>query len=195
MKIQTYTVNAAVEILEKNPRLIIKALRRVPPDEIQGRQKRWRMKTIEDALDRLPSAVEARAKTHRYSGNYCDDRYQTDDWEDIDNIVHMWRDCCIINVQREFDEEFEAVAKLPSPAARRAGVKKLVAKLKTKHELFILLGKEIGTDDEVTGIRADRILDLERRRIKEACQWTASEFRKNFDAPWWKENLPPDHDD
>jgi hypothetical protein len=194
MIVKLYTVNAAVEILHRNPRLIIKALRDVPPDEIAGNQKRWKMKTIEDAIDRLPSVVEAKAATHRYSGNYCDDRYDNDDWDDTSNIAHMWRDRRILVAQREFDEEFEAVAKLPL-AARRAGAKKLGDKLKTKHEDLLVWSKEIGTDDEVTFIRAERILDLERRRIKEACQWTASEFKKNFDGPWWKENMPPDHDD
>jgi hypothetical protein len=194
MKHQTYTVNAAVEILEKNPRLIIKALRHVPPDEVLGKQKRWRMETITDALDRLPSAVEARAAAHKRSDNYCDDRYDTDDWEDINNIASMWRDHRIIDAQEEFDAAFEAMAKLLSLAARRSEAKKLGNKLKTKHENFLLWGKENGTDDDVTGWRADQILSLERRRFKAACQWTKSEFRKNFDGPWWKENLAPDHD-
>jgi hypothetical protein len=86
------------------------------------------------------------------------------------------------------------VTKLPL-TARRAAAKRLAAKIKSKHELFTLLGKEIGIDWEVNGWRADAILDLERRRIKEACQWSASEFLKNFGGPWWKENMPPDHDD
>jgi hypothetical protein len=195
MKIQTFTINAAVEILEKNPRLILKALRHVPPDEINGKQKRWKMKTIEDALDRLPSVIEAKAAAHRNSGYYHGARYDEDNWESIDNIVDMWRDDRFDDAQREFDEEFEAVAKLPSPAARRAAAKKLGPKMKSKHELFTILGKEIGIDDMVTGWRADAILDLERRRIKAACGWTKSEFRKNFDGAWWRENLPPDHDD
>jgi hypothetical protein len=194
MKTPTYTVNAAVEILHRNPRLIIRALRTVPPDEIQGKLKRWKMKTIEDALDRLPSVVEAKALAHRRSGHYHEARYDKDDWDDIENIIDLWRDCRFDEAQREFNEEFEAVAQLPR-SARRAGAKGLSAKLKAKHELFTILGKEIGTNDEITGWRADAILDLERRRIKEACQWTASEFRKNFDGPWWKENMPPDHDD
>jgi hypothetical protein len=195
MKIPTYTVNAAVEILEKNPRLILKALRRVPPDEINGKQKRWKMKTIEDALDRLPSAIEAKAAAHRRSGHYHEQRYEKDDWGSIDNIVDMWRDDRFDDAQREFDEEFEAVTKLPKLAARRAGAKKLAEKLIAKHELFVTLGKEIGTDDMVTGWRADAILGLERRRIKEACQWSKSEFSKIFDGTWFEENLPPDNDD
>jgi hypothetical protein len=194
MKTPTYTVNAAVEILHRNPRLIRKALRDVPPEEVAGNQKRWKMKTIEDAIDRLPSTIEAKAAAHRNSGYYHEQRHEKDDWENIDNIVDMWRDDRFDDAQREFNDEFEAVTKLPL-AARRAAAKRLAAKIKSKHELFTLMGKEIGTDDMVTGWRADAILDLERRRIKAACQWTASEFRKNFDGPWWKENLPPDHDD
>jgi hypothetical protein len=195
MKIPLYTINAAVEILHRNPRLIRKALRDVPPEEVAGNQKRWKMKTIEDAIDRLPSTIEAKAATHRNSGHYHEQRYEKDDWDDVGNIVDMWRDDRFDDAQREFDEEFEAVAKLPL-AARRAKAKTLGAKLQAKHELFIALGREIGTDWEHTGWRADAILDLERRRIKETCQWTASEFRKNFvTTTWWKENLPPDHDD
>jgi hypothetical protein len=145
MKTPTFTVNAAVEILEKNPRLIIKALRHVPPDEINGKQKRWKMKTIEDALDRLPSVVEAKALAHRRSGHYHEARYDKDDWGSIDNIIDMWRDDRFDDAQRDFDGEFEAVAKLPSPAARRSGAKKLVAKLKAKHELFVILGNVVAS--------------------------------------------------
>jgi hypothetical protein len=195
MKTPTYTVNAAVEILHRNPRLILKALRHVPPDEVQGKRKLWKMKTIEDAIDRLPSTIEAKAAAHRNSGFYHEQRYEKDDWDDISNIVDMWRDDRFEQAQEEFDEEFEAVAKLPL-AARRAKAKSLGPKLQSKHELFTALGREIGTDWEHTGWRADAILDLERRRIKAACQWTKTEFSKNFvTTTWWKENLPPDSDD
>ena|ERR1700681_159749 len=55
----TFTINAATELLESDRRKIQKALRNVPPDAKVKGQQQWRLKTILDALARLPGAVKA----------------------------------------------------------------------------------------------------------------------------------------
>jgi hypothetical protein len=68
----TFTINAATELLESDRRKIQKALRNVPPDAKVKGQQQWRLKTIIDALDRLPGAVKA-ARRSNSSGSLSDE--------------------------------------------------------------------------------------------------------------------------
>jgi hypothetical protein len=60
----TFTINAATELLESDRRKIQKALRNVPPDAKVKGQQQWRLKTILDAMDRLPGAVKAARRSN-----------------------------------------------------------------------------------------------------------------------------------
>jgi hypothetical protein len=184
----TFSINAATEILESDRRKIEKALRHVAPDATVKNRPQWRLKTILDALARLPGAVKARARVVRRNNNNY--RYAEDDWEDVDNIIDMWQDRRFDAAQKEFDEEFEAMTKLPSLAARRAEAKRLGEKLVIKHVNFIRWSEETETHADAGYHRADTIMNLTRCSFEGPCQWTNDECRKNLDGPWWDKHCP-----
>jgi hypothetical protein len=50
-----FSINGAAEVLERDRRTVTRALRHTKPDAKQNGQPRWRLRTILDALDELPS--------------------------------------------------------------------------------------------------------------------------------------------
>jgi hypothetical protein len=162
----TFTINAATELLESDRRKIQKALRNVPPDAKVKGQQQWRIKTILDALDKLPGAVKATTQNNRRSsiGNTHDDG---------------WRDPRIVAATEEVDEAYEALCKLPTLAARRAAAKKLGEKLVINHMSFLRWSVENGNSKELTNYRADQIFFLMLRCLEGPCQWTQHQCREN----------------
>src|SRR5450432_3116338 len=77
----TFTINSATELLESDRRKIQKALRNVPPDAKVKGQQQWRIKTILDALDRLPGAVKAATRNNRIPGPLSDEEFMTQIFE------------------------------------------------------------------------------------------------------------------
>jgi hypothetical protein len=195
MKTETFTINRAAQVLEHDRRTLAKALRKVPPSTVVKGQQQWELETIRLAVNRLPSVMKAKADEHRHSDNFVEDRYARDDWEDPSNIAAMFEDRRIIEAQEEYDEEFEAMSRLPSLAARRAAAKKLAKKLETNYENIRLWAAEDGVDDDATYWRADSIVRLSLGGLQEACRWTRQECRTLFDETWWRENtVAPDGD-
>ena len=60
---QTFSVNALAEMLERDRATVVRALRKVPSDATEKGQPRWTMKHALAALDALPGSHNA--KSHR----------------------------------------------------------------------------------------------------------------------------------
>src|SRR5450755_3078887 len=118
----TFTINAATELLESDRRKITKALRNVPPDAKVKGQQQWRIKTILDALDRLPGAVKATQKNTTNRSSLSNDEFVTQMFEQNEAFTRA-------------SDALVALGKMPK-RLRRGEAKHVFAKIDTLVKLF-----------------------------------------------------------
>jgi hypothetical protein len=118
----TFTINAATELLESDRRKIQKALRNVPPDAKVKGQQQWRIKTILDALDRLPGAVKATRKNNSNRSSLSNDEFVTQMFEQNEAFTRA-------------SDALVALGEMPK-RLRRAEAKHVFAKIDTLVKLF-----------------------------------------------------------
>jgi hypothetical protein len=147
MTTPTFSVNAASEILEKDRRTLVKALRHVPPDEkVRGGVGRWKLKKILDALEQMQPArpTPVGQIDPRLARLYAQ----------LDAGETTMRGLASLSKRRQF-----AVATL----------RPII--LETQRMLHVF-GRETGRDEEFTNLLADKLYMLALRGWEEPCQWS-----------------------
>jgi hypothetical protein len=119
MKMDTFTVNRAAQLLERDRRTLIKALRNTPPDAKVRGQSQWRLKTIIDAASRLPHAIKTASRSNSHDSD--------DDWaaREFDSMMAFTR----------ASDAVIAIGKMPK-RLRKAEAKHVFAKIDALMKLY-----------------------------------------------------------
>src|ERR1700730_16509170 len=172
MTVPVFSINAASEVLERDRRTITKALRHIPADKKErGGQKRWRLRTILDALDKLPGSNNSALR--RKNQDPPDDDYG---WRERDPR-EVWRDPRIVASITEFEKLFVEMEAIEDMTKRRKfAVEKLGPLLKIHDTKFIAWSVGSGNGDEAS-VRC-RVAELwleELAGVRSVCVRTARE--------------------
>jgi hypothetical protein len=165
MTTPVFSINAASEVLEKDRRTITKALRYTPADKMERGQKRWRLRTILDALDELPDARRSSNTSHEY-----DDLNPP--WKNQDPRK-VWGNERIVASIAEFEEKFSQMDAIEDLEQRRAFAVKKLGPLIAFHDTFRALcsnGDALSVHRKVTELWL-----FEVRRVRDACEWDSHE--------------------
>jgi hypothetical protein len=155
---RVFSINGASEILERDRRTIMRAMRHVTPDAKERGQPRWRMKTILDALER----TGARTEHHNEGGGQ---------WTDLDAVI------------AEFDAAYDRMRLEPSLAKRRAMSLRLAPLIVQMDRMEREVSKAAGEPELLTQLRADKIYMLLLRGFEEPCEWSHDETWRHFAGP------------
>ena len=151
---KTFSANAASEILEKDRRTIVRALRRTKPDAYEGRHPRWRMKVILDSL-----AAHERSVTTQSAMNESPRRRTPFD-DEFDAAC-----------QANFDAQ-ERLKAEPNLQLRREMAKRIAPPLINRVEhLLRQQGEAAGQDEVLWGCYIDRMFHLMLIGYQSACKW------------------------
>jgi hypothetical protein len=140
---QTFSINSAALLLERDRRTLTKALLAIKPDEKERGQARWKMSTIVAALAALERPAAGSANTGSNPLEYA-----------------------------AFDRAYDEMKALPTLAKRRAAAVKLVPMIENMMTAVRAHGLANGEDPFVTGLRSDRIYQLTLIGFKMPCEWT-----------------------
>lgn len=140
---QTYSINAASLMLEKDRRTLVKAMQGVAADEKVNGQPRWRLRKIVDSLAAHERPAAGSANTGSNPLEYA-----------------------------AFDRAYDEMKALPTLAKRRAAAVKLVPMIDNMMTAVRAHGLANGEDPFVTGLRSDRIYQLTLIGFKMPCEWT-----------------------
>ncbi|WP_354098289.1 hypothetical protein [Bradyrhizobium sp. S3.2.12] len=154
-----YSINRAADLLERDRATLVRALRRVAPDGLQGEQPRWMLRTIVDAL-----AVSARDR--RETGRYRD-RYRLRHSKLLDDLITT------------FEEQAALIGAETSPAKRRAMALALAPQVAGYQAAYLVAGRAVRVDPDVLGVRADLIA---QEMLEEITQAVGCEDRGAFYA-------------
>jgi hypothetical protein len=158
--------------LERDRRTIGKALRRVEPDKVERGQKRYKLRTILDALDELPSA-NAR---HRNEASWV-----PADWLNPSN----WRDKRIVNSLVEYNTAFAEMEAIEDIEQRRAFAIEKLAPLIAFHdknfrdwEIDNPAPGRFWNDRDSVCARVSCLWQQQMEAAADACKWTHDEGRE-----------------
>ena len=155
---RVFSINAASEILERDRRTIVRAMRHVMPDAKERGQPRWRMKTILDALDRNGTRTEQRNEGGSQRA-FLDSLYE------------------------KFDAAYDQMRAAPSLAKRRAMALKLAPLIEQMNRMEREVSRAAGEPELLTELRADKIYMLIMRGFEGPCEWSQIEVWKHFAGP------------
>ena len=165
---QTFSINAAAEILERDRRTITKALRNVEPDAHERGQRRWRLPKIIKALE-----TSAPMTKQRYNSGV--DNVHSDLAADLEN------DRRTLFLFDDFNRAFERMEAEPSFTKRRqmaisfapTMIKTCVERYRAHcHAADCFIDADIRARDCMWG----HLLEL----FEKPCAWTCDEVRKHF---------------
>jgi hypothetical protein len=180
-----FSINAASEILERDRRTLVKALRHTEPDTMQHGQKRYRMRTILDAMDDLPGSSTAprRRREPEPVVHY--------DWLDPDN----WRSTLIADALIEYSKTFDAMKCIEDIEARRAFAIAKLAPLINHHsknfyqwEVNNPAPGRFANDDVSVSCRVDLLWTQQREDLEAICRWTYEEFLEFIVHPFYDDD-------
>ena len=149
---QTFSINAASLLLEKDRRTVTKAMLGVAPDAKVNGLPRWKLRKIVDALAHERPAAGS-GNTGANPPEYA-----------------------------LFDRAYDAMTVLPTLAKRRAAALKLMPVLNDMIEALRARGREAGEDPDVTGMRGDRVYQLALAGFQGPCSWTHDQTWENLNT-------------
>jgi hypothetical protein len=155
---KVFSINGASEILERDRRTIVRAMRHVTPDAEERGQPRWRMKTILDALERSGARTE-----HHVGGGGLR--------TDLDVVI------------AQFDAAYVGMRAEPSLNKRRAKALKLAPLIAQMDRMEREVSAAAGEPKLLTELRADKIHMLLLRGLEELCEWSRDEVWEHFAGP------------
>jgi RNase H-fold protein (predicted Holliday junction resolvase) len=151
MTTPTFSINSASEILERDRRTLVKALRHTPPDGKMRGAPRWRLKTILDALEEMQPARPTPV-------GQIDPR--------------------LASLYAQFEVAETAMSKKPTLAARRQAACEMLPLIVGMDKATRKIGIASGQDSELVHLRADQLLRLYARSIEGPCEWTHDQVWK-----------------
>jgi hypothetical protein len=144
-----FSINAAAEVLERDRRTLVKALRRVPPDGRERGTDRWRLRSIIDALaDMQPAPAPAPTG-------------------EIDRRLQQQYDM--------FDQADTSMRRLSTLDARRQAAIGMGPLISTMDALQRQVSLDNGVDQELTDLRCDKLFLLYLRGFEAPCSWSMSQ--------------------
>jgi hypothetical protein len=183
MPVPVFSVNAASLLLERDRRTITKALRNTPPDKKERGQRRWRLRTILDALDELPGSHNA--NTHYNANN--DSIVIHHNWLDPAN----WRDKRIVASITDFNEAFAEMQAIEDMTKRRAFAIAKLAPLIAFHDRNFRAWEtdnpapgRFATDTDSVSARVCLLWSQQMEAVQGACEWDSDEGRKFLADPF-----------
>lgn len=151
-----FSVNSAAEVLEKDRRTLVKALRHSPPDGKERGADRYRLRTILDALEKMQPRP-APLPTGQI-------------------------DPQLAELYRRFDERDAAMRKLKTVDTRRKAAIAMAPLIAEMDTLMRKVGIANGQDPELVHLRADRCFALYMRGFETCCDWSLSEVWQAMDT-------------
>jgi hypothetical protein len=139
-----FSINAASEILEKDRRTITKALRHVQPDGFDGKDKRYRLKSIIDALARMQGGDSG----------------------------HGGNSPALAALNARYDQAEAAMAALATVKKRRDAARALLPLIVEIDKATRQVGLANGQNSDMVHLRADQMLRLITRGIEQPTGWT-----------------------
>jgi hypothetical protein len=154
--IPTFTVNAASEILEHDRRTVTKAVRHIEPDKVERGQKRYKLRTILDALDQLPGSSGApRRHTTHTTG---------------------WKDERIVSAYHSVNEMYGELAAIDDLEQRRAVAKKKWGPVIQSNNINLRLWNvENGHSEELAEHRSEGLWHMSINFVRRLCEWSDEE--------------------
>jgi hypothetical protein len=159
---KTYPANALAEMLERDRGTVLRALKNTPADiEVRGKSQ-WKISTAANALAAHASRGGSGNRSEPLPSNTIDPRLQR----------HY----------DAFDSADAAMRLLPTLEARRQAAIDMgpqIAKMDASQRQISLAE---GNDEEITGLRADKLFLLYLRGLEEPCAWSMSEVWASVDV-------------
>jgi hypothetical protein len=154
---KTFSVNGAAEVLEKDRRTLVRALRHTKPDAHEGRHPRWRMTTILGALE----LNAPRPERHVGSGDQLDEECKA--------------------AFAKFDGAFEKMLALPSLVKRREMAIKFAPTMITE-AIRAMRARDAGDElhPDHVDLRGDRVFFLMMIGFETSCEWTRDQVWENL---------------
>jgi hypothetical protein len=156
MTTRLFSINSASEILERDRRTLVKALRRVPPDGKERGADRWRLRSIIDALAKKQPAPEAAPPGQ------------------IDPEL--------AELYMRFDESEAAMKKLKTLDARRKASRTMAPLLAQIDAQARRSGLDNGGDPELVELRCDRLFQIYLRGFERCNGWNHEEAWQAMDV-------------
>jgi len=148
---KTFSLNAIAELLERDRATVVRALRDVPADALEGRQQRWKMATAVAALER-----------HNRVGN--------------DDTSTSITDPALAAAYAKLDTAITAMELAPSLEGRRTlAVQTVRPLLATADRTLRAVGIAAGHDAELVSLRADHLGLVMLRSFERPCRWSFGE--------------------
>ncbi|MET4207715.1 hypothetical protein [Bradyrhizobium sp. LA2.1] len=138
-----YSINRAADLLEKDRATLVRALRGVAPDGMQGDWPRYTMRTITDALAMKPRERRAGAGLIRHSAVLSD-------------------------LRRAIEKQLASIGVEKSPDIRRQMALALAPQVAGYQAAYLVAGRAIHVDADALGVRADLIVQEMLEEITEA---------------------------
>jgi hypothetical protein len=150
-----FSINGAAEVLERDRRTLVKALRHTPPDGKEGRAARWRLKTIIEALERMQPAFAP-----------------TPPGQIDPQLAELYA---------RFDAAYAAMRKLKTLGSRRKAAIAMGPLIAEVDAMARKGGLALGNDPELVELRCDKLFLLYLRGFEECCGWSMNECWKHLD--------------
>jgi hypothetical protein len=151
-----FSINSASEILERDRRTLVKALRRVPPDGRERGADRWRLRSIIEALAKMQPAPAA-APTGQI-------------------------DPGLVELYMRFDASEAAMKKLKTVDARRQASRAMAPLLAQIDAQARKSSLDNGADPELVELRCDRLFQIHLRGFESCNGWNHDEAWRAMDV-------------
>jgi hypothetical protein len=156
MTTRLFSINSASEILERDRRTLVKALRRVPPDGKERGADRWQLRSIIDALAKMQPAPAA-APTGQIDPELAE-------------------------LYLRFDASEATMKKLKTVDARRKASRAMAPLLAQIDAQARRSGLDHGVDPELVELRADRLFQIYLRGFESCNGWNHDEAWQAMDV-------------
>jgi hypothetical protein len=164
LKMQTHSVNAIAEQLERDRGTIVKSLRNVPPDATVNGRPQWKIATASRAVE---GHLRSGGSGHQYRGG---GRGTTD----VDPVL--------TGLYEQYDCAEAAMRTLPTVEERRTAAVALAPLIAETDRALRAHGHNVGIDPELTGYRADRIYMLVLRGLESPTEWSQADVWEKIGA-------------
>jgi hypothetical protein len=154
MTTRLFSINSASEILERDRRTLVKALRRVPPDGKERGTDRWRLRSIIDALAKMHPAPAAAPQI----------------------------DPELAELYMRFDASEAAMKKLKTVDVRRKASRTMAPLLAQIDAQARRSGLDNGVDPELVELRCDRLFQIYLRGFESCNGWNHDEAWQAMDV-------------